>query len=626
MKLAFVYPTFHTQIFNENLPTVDDEFGLFPHLGFGWASRVAKELGWEVRLFDGLANRSPVEDVIEMVREWNPDLVGFSAHACQTFRFMLGWAKRIKEETGLPTLVGGYEAKAYPEEVMANGCFDYLCAGENISFLREFLPAFEKGRGYESVADLYYWDRGQLRHTAPRTTKLAFSEFPFPDRSIYPNHLYYSHVSQRRYFTIGMSEVGCPYPCSFCCMRTSGFDARSPAQLIEEMEECIALGIHEIDWFDPLMLHNRERMLELAREHRRRNLDIIWSCRSRIDSLSFHRSDGKVDEELIRTIAEGGCRRIFFGIESGDDEILAAMMKGQRATSQIRKVLDCVKEHGIMALGFFILGAPDDTIETCKKTIDFSLTLPLSYAQFQLAIIKPHTELEKRHIIDATGIDYWREYMRGTVDEHLLPTPWTKLSRPELERLARSAYFRFYSRPRYALPMLFRIESFDELQRYFRVGVQLALRPLRPPTGKKLPAWRRALRASGTFTEALMTAANPGARHPVFRAGGGVKGAYRLAKAEYHRSISDPMLTVDRARELLRQITANGGTISPATPKVANNRYLPVMDQLRDAARREAAARNGNGNGNGNGSAVAKRAGEAAAEPSVTLPVVGESA
>jgi anaerobic magnesium-protoporphyrin IX monomethyl ester cyclase len=586
MKLAFVYPTFHTQPFNENLPTVDDEFGLFPHLGFGWATRAATEAGWEVRLIDGLATRATIEDVIEMLRGYGPDLVAFSAHACQTFRFMLGWAKRIKAELGLATLVGGYEAKVFPEEIMGHGCFDFLCAGESITFLREFLPAFERGGGYDKVADLYYWDNGALRLTFPNPSPLAFSQFPTPDRSIYPNELYYSHVSQRKNFTIGMSEVGCPYPCSFCCMRNSGFEGRSPAQLIAEMEECVALGIHEIDWFDPLMLHDRERIMEMAREHKRRNLDIIWSCRSRIDSLTGHRSDGKVDEEYIRTIAEGGCRRIYFGVESGDDLILAKMMKGQKATQQIRKVLECVKEHGIMALGFFILGAPGDTPETCEKTIAFSLTLPLAYAQYQIAIIKPHTELEKKYIIDATGIDYWREYMRGTIDEHLLPTPWTDMTRPELEKLAREAYFRFYARPRYALPMVARIESFDEFQRYFRVGLQLLIRPLRPLTGQHLPAWRRGLRATGTFFEATMTAANPGARHPVFRAGGGVKGAWRLAKKEYFREETDVVLTPERAVELREIIAAKTGTAPAATPAVTNNKYVPVMDTLRAAMRK----------------------------------------
>ncbi len=587
MRLAFVYPTFHTQIFNENLPSVDDEFGLFPHLGFGWATRVANQCGWEVKLFDGLAQRWGVDEVLGQVKAWNPDLIAFSSHAAQTFRFAIRWAKKFKAETSIPILTGGYEAKVYPEEIMSHGAYDFLCGGESITFLPEFLPAFERGHGYEKVADLVYRERGELKRTHPGR-KIPFSEFPIPDRSIYPNHLYFSHVSQRKNFTIGMSEVGCPYPCSFCCMRNSGFDARTPEQLIAEVEDCIALGIHEIDWFDPLMLHDRERVMEFAREVKRKKLDIIWSCRSRVDSLSWHRTDREPDEEYIRTLVEGGCRRIFFGVESGDDEVLAAMKKGQKATSHIRRTLACVKEAGIMGLGFFIVGAPGDTMESCKKTIDFSLTLPLAYAQYQIAIIKPHTELEQKYVIEGTGLDYWREYMRGTLDEHLLPTPWTELTRPELERLARRAYFRFYGRPRYALWMLTRIESWDELLRYVRVGTQLLLRPLRPPTGKKLPAWRRGARASAAFFEALMTAANPGARHPVFGAGGGFKGAWTLAKREYHRVEVDPVLTRERAAELLQLLAERGQGVSPTTPKVSYAKYMPAFAAMRAEEERAA--------------------------------------
>jgi hypothetical protein len=56
---------------------------------------------------------------------------------------------------------------------------------------------------------------------------------------------------------------------------------------------------------------------------------------------------------------------------------------------------------------------------------------------------------------------------------------------------------------------------------------------------------------------------------------------------------------------LLQQIAAKGGP-SPATPRVAHNRYMPVMDDLRNQARLAAApapgrASAGNGHGNGNG-------------------------
>ena len=154
MKVALIYPPFFHKKFNENLPTVDDEFGLFPHIGFGWVSAAAKKYGHDVRLFDAAVSKCEYESVLREVKEYNPDVLGFAAHAIQTFRDMLVWAEKFKHDTGLPTLVGGYEAKVYPNEIMEHKCFDFLCTGEAITFMGPFLGALNKGSGYDKVPDL----------------------------------------------------------------------------------------------------------------------------------------------------------------------------------------------------------------------------------------------------------------------------------------------------------------------------------------------------------------------------------------------------------------------------------------------------------------------------------------
>jgi len=571
VRLAIVYPPFYAKCFNENLPTVDDEFGLFPHLGFGWVARGAKSAGWEVRLWDAPATKLTLDQVVCELEAYSPDLVVFSAHAAQTFRDMLLWARAIKQRTGLPVLVGGYEAKALPHEVMEHHCFDFLCGGEAHIVLPPFLRAFERGAGYDKVPQIFYRNGHDLRHTFNQP-KAPFRDYPTPDRSIFPNERYYSHVSQRRDFTIGMSSIGCPYSCTFCCMRRSGFDQRSAEQVVDEMEECVHMGIREIDWFDPLMLHDRERALEISREVKRRELDIIWSCRARVDSLSFHKTDHAPDAELIEALAEGGCRRIYFGIESGDDSVLKQMKKGQAATDNQRRTLACAAEAGIMSLGFFMLGAPGDTPQTVERTVSYALSLPLSYAQFQIAVIKPHTELEREHLIEGVGLDYWREYVRGTVDEYLLPNTWTQMEREELETLARRAYLRFYARPRYAASMLRRIESPEELARYLRVAAQLLLRPLRSDSRTSL--FSRVGRSARAFLEAALTAANPGARHLVFQEGGGLTGALRLATREF-AAVRRPRLTPEIVARVRQQI---GDTASSSVRVL--DRYATYFDHM----------------------------------------------
>ena len=573
MKLAFIYPPFFHKKFNENLPTVDDEFGIFPHIGFGYVAAVAKPTGAECRLFDAAATKLPYEDILQQVTDYNPDLLCFSAHALQTFRDMQDWAQRLRRDTGLPVLTGGYEAKIYPFEIMEHDCFDYLCCGEALTSIPPFLEAFEKGQGYEKAPDLLYRSNGEVLKTPP-APHLPFGEHPAPDRSIFPNHLYYSHVSQRKNFTIAMSEVGCPYPCSFCSMRYTGFDGRTPEQVVDEMEfERKNHDIREFDWFDPVMLFDRQRSLGIARETQRRRLDVIWSTRARVDNLSFHRTEGEPDEELISELAAGGCRRLFLGIESGDDQVLANMKKRQVIKHQ-KKVLDCLVAHGIRPLGFFMVGAPGDTVETVKKTISFATSLPLEYAQFTLTMVKPHTELEKDYIVEATGVDYWREYIRGTVEERLLPTPWTELTRAQQEKLARYAYLRFYWRPRYVWRMIRRIESFEELLRYVRVAIQLAMRPLRPENPDNVSIFSRICRSGMAFAEACLAVLNRGARHPVAAYGGGLRGAIRLARHEWTRSgtreeVAAPGLNAEMA-------SGNGRAVRPIDPSAVPDRYVPL--------------------------------------------------
>lgn len=575
MKIALIYPPFFHKKFNENLPTVDDEFGLFPHIGFGWVSAAAKQAGHDVRLFDAAANKYDYQTVLKKAQDYNPDLLGFAAHAVQTFRDMLVWAIKFKHDTGLPLLVGGYEAKVYPLEIMEHDCFDFLCCGEAFTFMGPFLNALSKGNGYDHVPDLYYRLNGQVHktHDAPY---LPFREHPHPDRSIFPNERYYSHVSSRHNFTVGMSQVGCPYSCSFCCMRQSGFDARTPVQIADEMQECVEkYNIHEIDWFDPVMLHDRQRMLDLAAELKRRKLDIVWSTRARVDSLSFKNSNCKIDEQLIRALAESGCKRLFFGVESGDDQVLRNMKKASE-TENMKKVLEAVSAHGIRPLGFFMIGSPGETKGSVCKTIKFAKSLPLDYAQFSITIMKPHTELEKVHFEALKGINYWREYIRGTVEERILPTPWTHLSRAELEVLTRKAYLHFYFRPKYIWRMVIRLESFEELMRYVRVFFQILLRPVRPRQGQKMPLIVKLGRCTLAFVEAVIAALKRGARHPVAAYGGGLKGAWALAKHEWRRSTTcEDLPSPGNVEETLLKIVSMKKVIQLESFD-RPNRYVPL--------------------------------------------------
>ncbi len=487
MKLALVYPQYSHKIFNENLPTVDNEFGVFPYISFGHVANEAKRAGWDVKLFDLAASKQPYREFLEDIKSYNPDLIGYAAHAVQTFRDLHVFAKRLKVDLPITTVVGGYEAKRYPLEIIEHDCFDYLCSGGAETFFVPFLNYIATKSDLSNVPDLYYKRDGEVLYTFKGETT-CFKDLAPPDRSIFPNELYRSHVSQRKNFTIGLSSDGCPYNCNFCCMENSSFNARSAQQVYDEMKECAdRYKIKEIDWFDPVMFHNKQRILELLKLLEEHPLDIIWSARARIDSLTLKKSgDLRPDVEFIQKLSKGGCRRIFVGIESADEEILSEMSKGTTLLP-IKDVVQCATDNGIGVLGFFMIGSQGETVETVRKTVEFSKTLPLDYAQFSMTIMKPHTTLYNSYKETILGHDYWRDYIRGEADEMILPRPWTKLSSDEIIRLTQKAYLSFYFRPKYIFKMLRKIESLSELIRYIKVAIQLFARAIHLPSPKLRP-------------------------------------------------------------------------------------------------------------------------------------------
>lgn len=468
MKIALIYPPFKHKLFNENLFFVDEHFGVFPSLGLAYVGTIARDWGAEVKIWDTIADDLSKIQTLKEVRQFSPDLIGFTIHAATVFRDTMDWLNYFKKELSLPILIGGHEVLPYINEIMIHKAIDFAILEDAPQILPKFLDAFTGKKDYSKIPGIAYRKYNGTQQGEPVANPLPanvtpFNEYPFPARDLLPNHQYFSHVSQRRNFTIMLSSIGCPYGCTFCAISRSGFDPRSPRNVVDEMEECVKkYDIHEIDFFDPLMLCDRERAFNLAMEIKNRKLDVIWSCRSRVDV---------VDDNLLEALAESGCVRIFYGIESADSDVLSRMGKGIDVP-QIKRIIGKSAEVGIRPLGFFQIGGPGDTTESAKKTIDLALSLPLDYAQFLRTVAKPHSQLEKE-MNKLLGFDYWKEFIKGNIKEMRTPSPWTEMSEQEIFEMTKKAYMSFYSRPNYIFKMLLRTRSIGEIWKYFKVGFKM---------------------------------------------------------------------------------------------------------------------------------------------------------
>jgi len=127
-------------------------------------------------------------------------------------------------------------------------------------------------------------------------------------------------------------------------------------------------------------------VFEICDQIERRGLDFAWECLGRVDSL---------DEAAYRAMYRAGCRRIFFGIESGSDRILKLMNK-KITVDVARTAVTAAHRAGLEVGAFFILFYPGDTDETVLQTLRFAGSLPLSYIGLSMPYPLPGTALYRR--------------------------------------------------------------------------------------------------------------------------------------------------------------------------------------------------------------------------------------
>jgi len=165
-----------------------------------------------------------------------------------------------------------------------------------------------------------------------------------------------------------------------------------------------------------------------------------------------------------------GCRRIYYGIESGNREILRVLKKST-SLEQIKRIVRETRETGIDTFGYFMVGNPYETEKTIRQTIRLAIELDLDYAQFSKVTPMPATEMYTM-MLEETGVDYWRDFVLEPHDR-LVPRPKCDLTDEEIQRWTRLGYLRFYYRPKMMWRQLRRMKSLDEVQRSVQTAVQM---------------------------------------------------------------------------------------------------------------------------------------------------------
>ena len=72
---------------------------------------------------------------------------------------------------------------------------------------------------------------------------------------------------------------------------------------------------------------------------------------------------------------KSGCQSVFFGVESGDQEILNNVICKSLDLKRVEEVAKICRQIGLKTGGFYIIGFPGEKKENMQRTVDFALKL-----------------------------------------------------------------------------------------------------------------------------------------------------------------------------------------------------------------------------------------------------------
>jgi len=436
--------------------------GLFPPLGLAYLSSPLIKDGHNVKIIDASSYKYTNEDIGEMLMDFKPDIIGISSvtgSADESYS-LANYLKSKLEK--VPIVYGGPHASCFPELIFNNiPDLDLLVYGEGEITFKNIIDFYQKEK--KLPQDLPgTWGRKNGKWIKNPSTKpvLNLDELLPPAYELFDYHGIYRPLplQYRKLPTANMVIArGCPHGrCTFCfnAGRASQLYRRhSPERVVQEIEFLVnKLGVKEIAFWDDNFLVGEDWINKFCDLLDEAGLKIPWSVVARVDTIT---------KKMLERANKSGLWNVFFGIESGNQDLLDRIKKNI-TLDQIRQAVQWCNELDIDTRGSFMLALPGETPEKAKKTIKFACDIGITYAQFLLTHPEWGTELYD----DAVNLGRIVPLYQGRRAVTYLPDGYKDAE--EAIKMQKMAYRKFYFRPKYILKHIKRLKDIDKIEQYFQ--------------------------------------------------------------------------------------------------------------------------------------------------------------
>ena len=438
----------------------DGEVCLVQPLGLLYLAAALREAGHQVRLYDAF-DEPGVARYEDLLRSFRPDVVGLSALTWEARAMARLAASARRLLPGVPVVVGGPHATAYPERCLAVPEVDLAVAGEGDRSFVELVAALTGAGDPRDVPGVISRREDGTLRTNPRPAPIDVDELPLPAWDLLDLERYGRLPSMwplgpRPYMAVSTSR-GCPYQCLYCHnLHGKRYRGRSPERVVEELRALHErYGLRDVELVDDTFNLDRERALAILEGIAR------LPFRLRLSFPNGVRAD-RLDPQLMEAFHRAGTFHIAFAIESAAPRVQELIGKRLDLDEAARAIRHAAR-LGMFTSGFFILGFPTETLAEARETLRFARRSPLHQAVFLYLAPYAGTELAERyaHLFRERGVP-------DAAEDFNFFAPRANLSAmpdSELFGLQQEGYRRFYLDPVRFLRILRRHPRRDQVLR-----------------------------------------------------------------------------------------------------------------------------------------------------------------
>ena len=268
-----------------------------------------------------------------------------------------------RERPEVPVVFGGWHPSLLPEDTVREDFVDVVVKGQGELTFHHLCETLHSAGSLANVPGIFFKDNGEVTRTGERPYA-DINSLPAKPYELIDLEAYFARTGTRwlQYYT----SYGCPYSCTYCCnpsLYGRRFNPMSSRRVAEEIQQLVLTYRGEyVGFTDDDFTVNEKRIAELCQCLLDVGFHTPWSAQARADQIA------RFSDETLKLMVDSGCDHLFFGIETGSENVLKLMDKRETNQHGLQSAEKCARFQ--ITSGFYsIFGYPGETRHDILDTL-----------------------------------------------------------------------------------------------------------------------------------------------------------------------------------------------------------------------------------------------------------------